>query len=670
MGFISLLLILTHTNVKGKILRLIPKTNILKVLYLAIVLLGWQYFNQNCFLFILTLVSLTFFLAISFAESKLLSRHSLATIIFRHDSIFFSWLHTRWFVLLISIFKALILAIIILISLLQWSDSIVAIMFVDIAVLLVIYQISKYYLGKHTKEEVNQIIARRTSIVINIVIVVPILIVVMLYSAPPDYLDISLKQTLMNAQLVSKTVSCDIVSLLLSYDALRDGLGWWLMTKASLAISNTTILLLGWTLFLLIHTFYVWAFSKLILSTTIPWNSIFFTFKEGLNNSDRWAEPLAENEENISSSRWYQLDSFSIGFFSIIIVFLALTLTFSTTDLEMESLPVDENNSKLIEILNSVDALADKEQNKNIEAINRFIEIRVNNTFQSVYDNIPRYAQAQYTWYRDYISIYQVAKKELSDSWQIWKYFVNTQIWKDDVQYPTLSNTKSYAQKSSEELQSVLFGNGAFDKKIETLNYDTNRYMQQLLSQSQGSLHNSIANEQIDALHASDIAHIQAVNKEIEETFLVAKNELNSVAKTYKIGEAGVTLILTKTILTKLLAKSGVKVVAKSGSFLAGGATGLTVCAPSGPWAIACGAVAGTLTWVGVDFAVSKADEALTREAFEAKLRQEIDRNKEAFTNRMKQTYTQGINKVFNDIDSEIKRPMDYLLKNDANQTL
>jgi hypothetical protein len=123
-------------------------------------------------------------------------------------------------------------------------------------------------------------------------------------------------------------------------------------------------------------------------------------------------------------------------------------------------------------------------------------------------------------------------------------------------------------------------------------------------------------------------------------------------------------------ILTKLLAKSGVKVIAKSGSFLAGGATGLAVCAPSGPWAIACGAVAGTLMWVGVDFAVSEVDEALTREAFEAKLEQEIDRNKEALKSSMKQTYTQGINKVFNDINSEIKSPMDYLLKNDANQTL
>ncbi|MEA3371342.1 MAG: hypothetical protein U9Q40_08370, partial [Campylobacterota bacterium] len=184
-----------------------------------------------------------------------------------------------------------------------------------------------------------------------------------------------------------------------------------------------------------------------------------------------------------SPSKWYKLDSFSIGFFGIIIIFLTLTITFTMPDSDTEPL-VTDNSAKLNDFIDVIDSLADSEHNKNIKAMNRFIEVRVNQTFQSVYDNIPEYARTQYTWYRDYISIYQVAKKEISDSWKIWKYFVSTQIFQDDVLYPSLSSTKSYAQKSSEELQRVLFGNGAFDKEIEVLNQDTNKYMQHLLNKS------------------------------------------------------------------------------------------------------------------------------------------------------------------------------------------
>ncbi len=631
-------------------------------MYVATILLIWYYSNHNCILFALALSSITFFLAISFAESKLLYRRNIATAIFRQDSLFFSWLNTRWYVLLTSIFKALVLGTIILISILQWNDYIVVIMLIDFILLLVIYQFAKYYLAKHAKEDVNQIVARRLSVIINIIIVVPVLIVVMLYSAPPEYLDSSLKQTIENTQLISNRVPCNVVSILLSYDAMRDGLGWWLMTKASLSISSTTTLLIGWSLFLLINTFYVWAFSKLILSTTIAWNSIFFIFKRDLNSNNK-TEVLHEQKEITLRSKWYKLDSFSIGFFGIIIILVILTLTYSIPNSYTEDLKTDDNGSKIIGIIDMIDAIAGEEQDKNIIVMNRFIEVRVNQTFQSVYDNIPEYAQAQYTWYRDYISIYQVAKKEISDSWKIWKYFVNTQIFKDDVSYPSLSSTKSYAQKSSEELQRVLFGSGAFDKEIEVLNYDTNNYMQHLLNQSQGSILSSLSNKEVSQLNTSDIARLQEINRVVEETFLVAKNELKKVARTYKMGQAGVTIILTKTIMTKLLAKSGVKVVAKGGSFLAGGATGLAVCAPSGPWAIACGAVAGTLTWVGVDFAVSKTDEILTREAFEAKLRHEIDRNKEALKSSMKKSYLEGINQVFSNIDSEIKRPIDRILE-------
>ena len=636
--------------------------NVIKLVYLTLVLIGWKLLTQDCLLFIFALASITFFLAMSFSETKLLYRRNVANAVFKKESLFFSWLQTRWFVLLISTFKALIVGIILLIAFLQWNEKIIQVMFADIAILLIIYQSTKYYLTKHTKQDVNQIISRRVSIIINVVILVPILIAVMFYSSSPEYLDVSLKQTVLNAQMVSQSVSCDIVSILLSYDAMRDGFGWWLMTKASSETSNTTFLLLGWTLFLSLHTLYVWAFSKLILSTTIPCKSLFFRFKSTLEKNGNSEESSSKNDNTVINQKWYQLDAFSLGFFGAIIILLSLTLTFSVDESVGKPLQVEHNKSKhskskLMEMLDSIDTFANNEKTKNIDAMNRFIEIRVNQVFQSVYKNIPAYVDRQYVWYRDYTSIYQVAKKEIGDTWKIWKYFVNKHIWKDDVQFPSLHATQSYAQKSSEEVQRVLFGNGAFEKEIDTLHYDSNRYMQSILHKSQGNLLDSIADIQVSTSYASDVVHIGEVNRAIEETFLQAKNELNKVYNTYKIGQAGVTIILTKTIMAKLLAKSGVKVLTKTGGVW----VGLTVCAPSGPWAIACGAATGVLTWIGVDFAVSEVDEVLSRKGFEDKLHQEIDRNKDALKQTLKQSYRQGINQVFNDINSEIKRPIDII---------
>jgi len=593
----------------------------------------------------------------SFSEGKLLYRRNVANAIFKKESLYFSWLQTRWFVLFISIFKALLVGIFLLIALLQWNEIIIKMMFLDIVLLLIIYQGVKRYLNRHTKQGVNQIVSRRVAGIINIVIMLPVLTVVMLYSMPPEYLNSSLKQTLILAQSISQIVPCDLVSILLSYDSMRDGFGWWLMTKASFDNTNTTFLLLSWTLFLSLHTIYIWVFSKLILSTTIPFHTLFSKFKNNL-----------VEDENISiESRWYQLNSFSLGFFGAIILLLTLTLTFLVDEFNIQPLVIEQNKtqeypeSKLVELLDNIDALANSEKKKNIDKMNHFIEVRVNQVFYSVYANIPKYVDTQYTLYRDYISLYQVIKKELSDTWDKWSYFVNKHIREEKVVYPSLYATESYAQRSTKEVQHILFGNGSFDIEIETLSKDTHKYMKSLLHKSQSNLSKSITDMQENSIYVSNITYIGEVNKAIEGTFIQVTNELNKLSSTYKIGQAGVSIILTKTIMTKLLAKSGIKIVAKGGGFIAGSTAGLAVCAPSGPWAIACGAVTGTLTWVGVDLLVNEVDEVFTREDFEVKLHDEIDRNKEALIRAMQKSYIQGIYSVFNDINSEIKRPIDMI---------
>jgi hypothetical protein len=48
------------------------------------------------------------------------------------------------------------------------------------------------------------------------------------------------------------------------------------------------------------------------------------------------------------------------------------------------------------------------------------------------------------------------------------------------------------------------------------------------------------------------------------------------------------------------------------------------LCAPGGPLALACGIVAGAVTWLGVDMALIAIDEALFRKSLRAELVEEL----------------------------------------------
>jgi len=369
-------------------------------------------------------------------------------------------------------------------------------------------------------------------------------------------------------------------------------------------------------------------------------------------------EEIKDNETvQKKTKKFFQIDKFSIGFFGIIVLFLIVTLTLSVE----ENIPMSNKDKSYIpELIKKLDITAKKEQDKNIQEIDAFIESGVHNAFQSVYRNIPRYVDTQYTWYRDYISMYKVAKDKAHKWWKIWKYFVLTELYKEDVP-PPIFETKSYAEKSSNEIQQVLFSNGQFDRQLEQLYLGTNHKMKELLLGSKKALMKAVSTQEKD-LHEENLKQVQELSASIQETFISAKNDLSKIAKARKAGTIGLSLILTKTITAKILAKSGVKVIAKSGGFWAGAATGITVCAPSGPWALACGAVVGTVTWVGVDFAVSKADEAITREAFERKLILAIKKMEKEYTLAMQSAFRQGIDSTYIQLDKKMHlRPIDMV---------
>lgn len=619
---------------------------IFKTLLLIVTLYVWRYADTSCWLFVIVLTIVSFFLTMTFSEDRLLYRKGFADAVFRNSSIFHRWLNKSWFVLLTSFISALAAGIILLLSVLHLNEKVLISMLLNIGLILILYGLFIRYFTKHTHEGITHLIARKSAVIANIVIMTPVVVLIMLYSIPPEFLHGSLVSTIDSAQKSIAPVSCESLRLLQTYDAIRDGFVWWAMFKASSSLEGSVYSTLAWLGFLLMQTFYLWIFSRLILSATIPFVKIF------------------------SKINQYKIDKFSLGFFGVIVVFAVISLTFMPDKSMIEKETEETNTTYVSDMLKMIDTLTQKERKKSMEAINIYIDTEVNHIFQSVYANIPQYVERQYVWYRDYISIYQITKKKLIDGWKVWSYYINKLVWQDDIVYPSSVETQSYAQKSSDELQRVLFQNGKFDKKIYDLQHKINAYTQKRILQSRENITNSITLPEEINLSKNDIQRLQNINTAIEKSFLKVKNSLVKTAMAYKVGEVGVTVVLTKTIVTKLLAKSGVKIVAKtgaktvikSGGVLAGATTGLAICAPSGPWALVCGAAAGTLTWVGVDFAVSSVDKMLTRDAFEAKLRSEIKRNENAFRQQLQQTYRQGINDLFNTLDELVhKKPIDAI---------
>ncbi len=247
-----------------------------KLAYLALVLIVWKlFYDHTCLIFIFSSFSVVVFLSLSFAESSLLYRRSFAHAIFRQSSWIFSWLQTKWFVLLKSIFKALFFGIILLIGVLQWNLSIALVMVADVLLLLLLYRYSVKHLNRHVKEGLTELMARRLAVILNMFIALPLLVSIMFYGSSPEFLDNSLVTTLKNTQQIAEATQCQIVSMLYGFDLAKEGFGWWAIFKASSGVGNTALLVLGWIVFLAFQTMYIWLFSRLVLSTTIEWNLIF-----------------------------------------------------------------------------------------------------------------------------------------------------------------------------------------------------------------------------------------------------------------------------------------------------------------------------------------------------------------------------------------------------------
>ncbi|MFZ0789783.1 MAG: hypothetical protein WAM94_09190, partial [Chromatiaceae bacterium] len=85
-------------------------------------------------------------------------------------------------------------------------------------------------------------------------------------------------------------------------------------------------------------------------------------------------------------------------------------------------------------------------------------------------------------------------------------------------------------------------------------------------------------------------------------------------------------------------------------------AGGAALCSPSGPAAVVCGMVAGTLTWLAVDKAMIEIDEARLREQMRAEILQALEEQRPALALALKASQGAAIDAAAGQIQSQVQR--------------
>lgn len=118
-----------------------------------------------------------------------------------------------------------------------------------------------------------------------------------------------------------------------------------------------------------------------------------------------------------------------------------------------------------------------------------------------------------------------------------------------------------------------------------------------------------------------------------------ARDRIRTTAAVYGgLGAGAAALsVLPRVVASKFGQKIAGKVAVKTGArwvtVASGAGTGAALCSWAGPGAAACAAVGIVVSWVGVDYAMIKLDEHVSREEFERDLHVLIDEQKAAIRN-------------------------------------
>ncbi len=599
-----------------------------KSLYVFIFLFIWSALADSfsCSVFVIYILAFGTLLSIYISENSIIKKHLIARSIFHNSTSLFHIVKSVWLTLLTSIVMAFMLAVIMLISAIYLDFLMLMLLGVDVIVIWFIYEKSKKILASKVKEPFLEAVSRRWSVWINTLLLVLVFTGYKFFSTPLNQV---------------QNIECEILNFLSDSMKYKELLEFKLVS-ASIGIAEYSKSFIFWILYLLVsHGIFVWVYSSLLLSVDIK-SSIVLDAKGKKQNF------------------------FLLGFIGTILVLLIATLIINHL---YEKHHIQKMQRLMQETYIKIDKTIDKElasgERKILARLDDIVDKQIDTAFIPVYEGIPRLSDYYYSVKGEYTRIalkghdlYCGYKNDtlapfynryLPNGLKLKR--CNVEMLNEEIE----SKIKKYLFEDTDfnihiDAASKSINNGIFEDMTE-IRFNILNSLIELDSQKYTHTNQQIQN-QLDKIDSKFEEVLEASSRDL------AKKSLSAT------GAVLLTSSISKALMSKILLKLGAKSAGKAASFVAGSTTGLTICSPSGPWALLCGVVTGTVSWVGVDAAMSEIDQSFNEDDFQKNISKMIDAEKNTLKALMKESYHKWMLDIFKELkqsSNELKSPYEQL---------
>lgn len=578
---------------------------------LFVFLLLWFLLAQSssCLVFLFYLFAITPLLMISLIEMPLIKKLAVASAIFHESSSLFSIFKSVWLNLIISLVVALVVATLLLVNTLYFDAIIFFILGVDILVLWGIYAKIKEYLRSRVKEEFLSAISRRWSIYINSVLLLLVFVVYAFFTTPT---------------IEIKLFNCEILNFISSNLRYKELLEFKLISTSLQTLGGGSNIYF-WIFYLLIsQSLFAWAYSRLL-----------FSF---------------DSLDSILKTKARYKNYFLFGFISTIVLLFIIS---SSINYLYEKHHIQKSQERLEKIYKEVDLVIDAKLSSSRELllleIDAKIDEHIDRVFEDVYRGVPDLSEYYYSVRGEYSRVFL-------KGYSLYCGYKNDYLVPYYNQYlPKKFQLKSCNAEALEEeimakINYYLFYQNDFSAKVDEASSLIDSNIKKSMQDFESELKRSI-----DEIGISSDVDLEGLELNFREIFEANSRDMAkkglSATGTLLIGSA-----ISKSIMSKMLLKFGVKGAVKASSFFGASIGGIVLCAPSGPWALLCGVVTGTASWVGVDAAMTEVDQAFNEEDFKKSVVMMIDAQKNSLKNLMKDSYKEWIREVFKELRDDANK--------------
>lgn len=585
----------------------------LKSLFIFLFLFVWSFIAtfSSCMVFILYILTFSTLLTIALSEMQIVKKYAIAQTVFHENTSLFSIVKSVWLTLFLSLIVSFGVTVIILLTSIYLDAIVFLILGLDILLIWFLYTKVKKKLAPSVKEDFLESISRRWAVWINTLILVVTFVIYSFFSAP-------------NYEI--KIFSCEILNLISSTLRYKELLEWKLMSVSAETLTNNNGIL-AWLFYLFTSQgIFAWGYSKLLLSVSI-------------------SKSILYKEE--AKSKNY----FIFGFIATIVLLFIITMSINHL---YERQHIQNAQTKVNKAYTEVDRVIGAKLNSSeqllIDNLNTTIDAEIDKVFIPVYNSIPELSAYYYSIKGEYTRI-------ILKGYSLYCGYKNNYLVPYYNQYlPDGYKLKRCDSKMLEsEIESkinyFLFEKNDFSQRVDRASYSINESIKTSMSDFQSELRESLSS--LESQHKIELESLESNFNNIFEANSrdVAKKGLSAT------GTLLISGAISKSIMSKMLLKFGAKGVAKASSFIGGSVAGLTICAPSGPWALLCGVVTGTASWIGVDAAMTEVDQAFNEDDFQLSVKKMIEAQKNTLKNLMKASYKEWIEHIF----VKLKRDTDAL---------